>query len=263
MKRDSFGTHLHLIGVHQAMSMASSGTLSGGHALAAPVAAPAFHEELTRVIESHSGVRLPAKNRSELARIFQDLLSWPKTRLTRENLKREVAEARALVHRNLPGLKASAKASALQMGANYALILALNAILHKHGINPEHLQLTPFNATLAHQGATLAVFLAEYAAVRKQLRSGIVPASAQGAVPVAAVLAGEKGAARWTVLSYAIDAAKNALPGGGGGNPVWKNLPGLGVRFALAVLNYVKPEWSHSVVGKIRLPGVKKPKPGR
>src|SRR3989338_724724 len=70
-KRTSYGTHLHLIGVHQAMSMASSGALSGGHALAAPVAATSFHEELTRVIERHSGVKLPAKNRSNLNRVFE------------------------------------------------------------------------------------------------------------------------------------------------------------------------------------------------
>ncbi len=256
MKERFQGQHLHIIGAF-AFSGSPLGPVALRYAPAELGGVPKLHEELAKTVETQSGVQLSARHRRNIGEVYRDVLSWGKERLTRENFNREMAEAQALLKERMPKLKESAKASAVQIAANYGLIVALNALLHKHGIDPGVLKLTPVHATLLHQGMTTAVFLAELAAAKKQLRAGVVPASAQGAVPIAAVLDGEKGAKRWTVLSWAIDVAKNAAPGGGGGNPVWKNLPGLGVRLGVALMNYAHPDWSHRVVGSFSRMGEK------
>lgn len=228
--------------------------MASAHAASAK---PVLHEELVQAFEEKTGAKLSSKQRRGMQAYFHGLLYSDKSRFAKTRLAAEIRAIQNEFPTRWPELKKTLGASAFQAGVNYALVLGLAALAQKHGMDPKFMELTPFNATLAHMGLTAAVFLAEYKAAARQLDQGVAPASPQVAVPVAAVLGDKKAAKRWTVISAGIDVAKNLAPGGGGMNPVWNNLPGLGVRLLLAMANYARPGWSHQVIERIRLPRTK------
>ncbi len=135
----------------------------------------------------------------------------------------------------------SAIKSVRQAALNYGAIALISAYLLRRGIDPRVIpglrEGDYFKLTAAHQALTLAVFGSEYAAVRLQQKAGIIPHSPQGLVPLAAVVAGKKGAQYATGVSVLADLAKNISPGHSGFSLVMKSAPGLLTRSAFAAGN--------------------------
>lgn len=210
-----------------------------------------LHRELTRFVETNAGVKFSPDARSYLHAYFSEVLSHDPKTITPKTIRDKIRDAAELVRQRWPGLKKSGKASVLQFAINYAAVIGFAVLLHKAGVDPKYLLMKPLHAGLVNAGLTTAMFLAEYYAVRRQMEKGETPASPEVAVPIAAVFSGKKGAKKMSWLAGGIDAAKIASQGGGGLNPVWNNIPGLGVRLTMALLNYSFPGWSHRVVERL------------
>ena len=134
--------------------------------------------------------------------------------------------------------------SGVQMAANYVPLALLTGYLVRRGLDPRAIPgLVEKDATAlmaAHQAVTLAVFGTEYAAVRLQQRAGMVPRSPQGVVPLAAAIAGKKGAKTMTGVSLGIDLIKNMIPYPGRWMTVVQNGSGLWSRLGIATYNIAR-----------------------
>jgi len=155
----------------------------------------------------------------------------------------------AKLKEKLPEMGKSLYQSGKQVALTYGASAAMVLWLRKHDIDPLTLNiLSPTAATLTYITATTAMFLAEYAAVRKQRKAGVTPASPQVFVPLMEVVGGKKGAKIGTGISVGIDLAKPAVGAIAKLPLVGINLIGLPVRFVVAALNYRYPGWSHSLI---------------